>query len=145
MHRLLRREIFFSHRDLELLLDKYESGKLFYLYTGRGPTNDPMHLGHLVPFIFTKYLQDAFDVPLVIQITDDEKYFNKGNLELEVDFIYILALLNSNLLNGDMKPLKVYLHVALIQRRHLFFLIRSIWAIYIKMFANFKSTWLSTK
>lgn len=32
-----------------------------------------MHLGHLIPFMFTKYLQDAFDCPLVIQMTDDEK------------------------------------------------------------------------
>lgn len=29
---------------------------------------------HLLPFMFTKYLQDAFGVPLVIQITDDEKF-----------------------------------------------------------------------
>jgi len=26
-----------------------------------------------VPFVFTKWLQDAFKVPLVIQLTDDEK------------------------------------------------------------------------
>ncbi len=40
-------------------------------------------MGHLIPFAFTKYLQDVFDVPLVIQLTDDEKYFFKENLELE--------------------------------------------------------------
>lgn len=42
-----------------------------------------MHLGHLLPFIFTKYLQEAFNVPLVIQLTDDEKYFHKGDYTLE--------------------------------------------------------------
>jgi len=31
----------------------------------------------MLPFIFNKYLQDAFKVPFVIQITDDEKYFFK--------------------------------------------------------------------
>jgi tryptophanyl-tRNA synthetase len=36
-----------------------------------------MHLGHLIPFMFTKYLQDAFGVPLVIQLTDDEKFLWK--------------------------------------------------------------------
>lgn len=36
-----------------------------------------MHLGHLIPFIFTKWIQEAFDVPLVIQLTDDEKYYWK--------------------------------------------------------------------
>lgn len=28
-------------------------------------------MGHLVPFQFTKYLQDAFNVPLVIQLVSD--------------------------------------------------------------------------
>ena len=56
VHPLLKREIFFSHRDLETILNNYENGKLFYLYTGRGPSSDAMHLGHLLPFIFTKYL-----------------------------------------------------------------------------------------
>lgn len=35
-------------------------------------------MGHLVPFLFTKWLQDAFKVPLVIQLTDDEKSLWKG-------------------------------------------------------------------
>uniref|UniRef100_A0A182PBF2 Tryptophan--tRNA ligase, cytoplasmic n=1 Tax=Anopheles epiroticus TaxID=199890 RepID=A0A182PBF2_9DIPT len=73
VHHLIRRGIFFSHRDLHTLLNAVEAGKKFYLYTGRGPSSDSMHLGHLVPFIVTKWLQEAFDVPLVIQLTDDEK------------------------------------------------------------------------
>jgi hypothetical protein len=36
VHRFLRRGIFFSHRDLHQILDLYEAGKKFYLYTGRG-------------------------------------------------------------------------------------------------------------
>jgi hypothetical protein len=35
-HRFLRRGLFFSHRDLKTLLDRYEKGEPFYLYTGRG-------------------------------------------------------------------------------------------------------------
>lgn len=73
-HLFLRRGIFFSHRELDLLLNKYETGEPFYLYTGRGPSSDALHLGHLVPFIFTAYLQKAFNVPCVIQLTDDEKF-----------------------------------------------------------------------
>lgn len=49
----------------------------FYLYTGRGPSSEALHLGHMLPFIFNKYLQEAFNVPFVIQVTDDEKYFHK--------------------------------------------------------------------
>ncbi|KAJ4886164.1 Nucleotidylyl transferase superfamily protein [Raphanus sativus] len=72
-HVFLRRGFFFAHRDLDEILDAYERGKKFYLYTGRGPSSESLHLGHLIPFMFTKYLQEAFKVPLVIQITDDEK------------------------------------------------------------------------
>jgi hypothetical protein len=63
-HRWLRRGLFFSHRDFDKILDKYEAGEPFFLYTGRGPSSDALHLGHTVPFSFTKWLQDVFDVPL---------------------------------------------------------------------------------
>ena len=53
-HVFLRRGMFFSHRDLDRILDRYEQGKPFFLYTGRGPSSDSMHLGHMVPFVFTK-------------------------------------------------------------------------------------------
>ena len=152
-HPFLRRGIFFAHRDLAEVLDAYEKGQGFYLYTGRvrctsdvssqtpsfvydlelqglrnrvwsvagptalpcskprrssanaeardlcqhrtldvqqlvttpsvpdaaclwlrqGPSSDALHLGHLIPFMFTKWLQSAFKVPLVVQLTDDEK------------------------------------------------------------------------
>lgn len=83
VHRFLRRGIFFSHRDLNTILDMYEKGQKFYLYTGRGPSSESLHLGHLIPFHFTKWLQDAFDCPLVIQLTDDEKFLFKNDLKLE--------------------------------------------------------------
>ena len=82
-HPLLRRGAFFSHRELDIILTRYEQGKPFYLYTGRGPSSDSMHLGHLIPFLFTKWLQDVFDCPLVVQLTDDEKFLFKTNLKLE--------------------------------------------------------------
>ncbi|CAO2824190.1 unnamed protein product [Amaranthus hypochondriacus] len=81
-HVFLRRNVFFAHRDLNDILDAFERGEKFYLYTGRGPSSEALHLGHLVPFMFTKYLQDAFKVPLVIQLTDDEKCMWK-NLSVE--------------------------------------------------------------
>ncbi|KAF0888861.1 hypothetical protein E2562_019372 [Oryza meyeriana var. granulata] len=81
-HRFLRRGLFFAHRDLNEILDLYERGEKFYLYTGRGPSSEALHLGHLIPFMFTKYLQDAFKVSLVIQLTDDEKFLWK-NLTVE--------------------------------------------------------------
>eukprot|EP00002_Diphylleia_rotans_P006370 TRINITY_DN15756_c0_g1_i1.p1 TRINITY_DN15756_c0_g1~~TRINITY_DN15756_c0_g1_i1.p1 ORF type:complete len:414 (-),score=114.24 TRINITY_DN15756_c0_g1_i1:151-1392(-) len=77
LHHFLRRGLFFSHRELHHILELYEKGKPFYLYTGRGPSSESMHFGHLIPFMFTKYLQEAFNVPLVIQMTDDEKFLWK--------------------------------------------------------------------
>ncbi|KAK7449800.1 tryptophan--tRNA ligase [Stygiomarasmius scandens] len=82
-HILLRRGMFFSHREFDKILDRYEQGKPFFLYTGRGPSSDSMHLGHMIPFVFTKWLQDVFEVPLVIQLTDDEKFLFKHELKVE--------------------------------------------------------------
>ena len=118
-HRMLRRGLVFSHRDLTVILDKYEKGTPFFLYTGRGPSSSSLHVGHCIPFEFTKlrwtiatiqqctnecrYLQDVFNVPLVImygqfggtqsdprasltsnlRLTDDEKFFHSPKLTLE--------------------------------------------------------------
>ncbi len=73
LHPWLKRGIFFTHRALDTFLDAYERGDPVFLYTGRGPTTDAMHIGHLIPFMFTKWMQDTFNCPLVIQISDDEK------------------------------------------------------------------------
>ena len=73
---LVRRKILFSHRDLNLVLDDYEKGKGFFLYTGRGPSG-PMHIGHIIQFYLTKWLQDKFNVNVYIQITDDEKFLEE--------------------------------------------------------------------
>ncbi|CAL1289735.1 unnamed protein product [Larinioides sclopetarius] len=77
VHHLLRRGIFFSHRDMHEILKRHEEGKLFYLYTGRGPSSSSLHIGHLIPFMFAKWLQETFDVPLIIQLSDDEKFYWK--------------------------------------------------------------------
>ena len=53
LHPQLRRKLFFSHRDLDRIIELHEQGKTFVLYTGRGPSG-PVHIGHLVPWIFTK-------------------------------------------------------------------------------------------
>jgi len=82
LHYMLRRRIFFSHRDLDWLFDEYDAGRKFYLYTGRGPSGHT-HLGHLVPWIFTKWLQDKFDAKLYFQMTDDEKFVFMPELSLE--------------------------------------------------------------
>ncbi|EOD36360.1 hypothetical protein EMIHUDRAFT_455075 [Emiliania huxleyi CCMP1516] len=91
-HTWIRRGIFFSHRDLDAILDNHAAGKPMYLYTGRGPSSESLHLGHLIPFHFTKYLQDVFRCPLVIQMTDDEKFLWK---DLQLDECHRLAAENA--------------------------------------------------
>lgn len=79
LHHFFTRDIAFSHRDLHKALHDVEDTSKpghhsAFLYTGRGPSAGSMHVGHVLPFLLTKYLQDVFHLPLVIQITDDEKY-----------------------------------------------------------------------
>ena len=81
-HPFLQRKIFFAHRDLDWILNEYQQGNKFFLYTGRGPSGD-IHIGHIVPWLFTKWLQDTFEVELWFQMTDDEKFYFKENLSLE--------------------------------------------------------------
>lgn len=81
-HHLLRRGIVFAHRDLNVVLEKFINNEKFYIYTGRGPSTRSLHIGHSIPFLLCKYLQDAFNVPVVIQITDDEKFLFK-NLNID--------------------------------------------------------------
>ncbi len=77
VHPFLRRQIFYAHRDFDKALKEYASGQKFFLYTGIAPSKGPMHFGHLVPFLFTRWMQRAFDVNLYIMIPDEEKYLAK--------------------------------------------------------------------
>lgn len=76
-HIMIKRGIFYSHRDFNQILDKYEKGQKFTLYTGRGPSGNT-HLGHIMPWIMNKWIQDVFDVPMIFQMTDDEKFLFKN-------------------------------------------------------------------
>lgn len=79
-----RRGLFFAHRRLANLLDTHERGDEIFVYTGRGPSAY-MHLGHLIPFMFSAWLQQVFRCQVRIQIADDEKYYFKGMSWEELD------------------------------------------------------------
>ncbi len=81
-HMYLERDLFFSHRDLDWLLDEYEKGNKFVIYTGRGPSG-PVHIGHIVPWIFTKWLQEKFKTRLYFQLTNDEKFWFNEELTIK--------------------------------------------------------------
>jgi tryptophanyl-tRNA synthetase len=92
-HLQLRRGVYLSHRDTDWWIREYEKGNKVGLYTGRGPSGH-VHLGHLLPWFFCKYLQDAFDADLYFQMTDDEKFLQRDYLSLEetIGFTYENAL-----------------------------------------------------
>jgi tryptophanyl-tRNA synthetase len=82
LHLQLQRRIFFSHRDLDTVLNLYDEGTKFVLYTGRGPSG-PVHIGHLIPWIFTLHLQKKFGARLYFQMTDDEKFLIDDTIDLQ--------------------------------------------------------------
>jgi tryptophanyl-tRNA synthetase len=82
LHPLLKRGIYFSHRDFDKWIDAYEKKKKISVITGRGPS-EKMHIGHLVPFLVAKSLQDLFNCDIFIPLSDDEKFYVKQNLSYE--------------------------------------------------------------
>ena len=84
LHFLIRRHIYFAQRNLSWLLDEYEKGNRFYVYTGIAPSGS-MTVGHLIPFVLAQWLQERFDADVYIQIPDEEKFLTKkgGALTLE--------------------------------------------------------------
>jgi tryptophanyl-tRNA synthetase len=90
-HRLLRRGLFFAHRQIDKILDDFEKGIPIFIYTGRGPSGN-LHLGHFVVMEFTVWLQKVFNAVVVFQIADDEKYWFKDK---SFDEIYELGKQNT--------------------------------------------------
>ncbi len=111
LHPLIRRGIYFGHRELDWLLDMYEKGEKFYLYTGIAPSSD-MTIGHLVPFMITLWLQQKFDADLLIQIPDEEKYLAGRRKGAELDEFHGLAkkaVLDIAALGFDPKKTRIFL------------------------------------
>ena len=76
LHPYLRRGIIISYRDLKQVLQEYKKGNKFFLYTGVAPSG-PIHLGHVMGWRFVKWMQDAFDVELWFQFSNEEKFLYK--------------------------------------------------------------------
>jgi tryptophanyl-tRNA synthetase len=120
LHPVLENNIFFAHRDFDALMDKclHEKKNNFYIYTGRGPSSTNLHLGHMIPFMTAKYLQDIFDVPVVIQITDDEKYYQtNSNIPFEQYRQYAFENIKDIIACG-FNPKKTYIFLNSIQNTH---------------------------
>lgn len=91
LHPLMRRGVFYAHRDYDVFLKKYRDGFSTALYTGRGPSGY-VHLGHILPWIFTKWLQDKLGIDLFFEFTDDEKFLY--HKEYTLDYVRKLTIEN---------------------------------------------------
>jgi tryptophanyl-tRNA synthetase len=81
-HHLLRRGIFFSHTNLDKILDALEAGDEVWLYTGRAPSG-PVHIGHVMVWQFAQWLQEKLGLHMLFQIPDEEKYLFKEGFTIE--------------------------------------------------------------
>ncbi len=82
-HPLIRRDIFYAQRDVDAFLAAARAGETHSIVTGRGPSG-PMHIGHIFPFYFAKYLQDQTGALVYIPLSDDEKYLVKDRTLAEI-------------------------------------------------------------
>jgi len=82
-HPLVRREVFYAQRELDRFLDAATAGEPHAIVTGRGPSG-PMHVGHVLPFYFAKYLQERLGTLVYIPLSDDEKHLLKERSLAEI-------------------------------------------------------------
>ena len=82
VHYLIRRGFFYAHRGFREVLNRAKLGESWALYNGRGPSGD-LHVGHLVPWILTKWFVDKFNVHYFFELTDDEKFLVREGYTLE--------------------------------------------------------------
>ncbi|MGC8537650.1 MAG: tryptophan--tRNA ligase [Candidatus Micrarchaeia archaeon] len=90
LHFMLSRGIYYAQRQLNWLLDEYEKGNKFYIYTGIAPSGS-MTIGHLIPFVLTQWLQEKFDADVYIQIPDEEKFLSHKEPDLTLERTHALA------------------------------------------------------
>ncbi|EET90499.1 MAG: tryptophan--tRNA ligase [Candidatus Micrarchaeales archaeon] len=110
LHFMIKRNIFYAQRELGWMLDEYEKGNRFYIYTGIAPSGS-MTVGHLIPFLMTLWLQKAFGAEVYIQIPDEEKFLAKKDPALTLERIHELAYddaLNIIALGFDPKKTKIF-------------------------------------
>ena len=125
-HPLLRRGVYFSHRDFDKWLEAAEKGKKVSVITGRGPS-EKMHLGHLVPFLVAKSLQDLFNCEVYIPVSDDEKFYVKEHLSFEqavkfgedniIDIIALDFKPGKTFIFQDFKYTEIYTYAARVAKR----------------------------
>ncbi len=106
LHFMIRRGIFFAQRDMNWLLDEYEKGNKFYVYTGIAPSGG-MTIAHLLPFVMAQWLQEKFDADVLIEIPGEEKFLSGKDPKLTLEKVQELAYADAlNIAALGFKPAK---------------------------------------
>lgn len=91
-HHLLERGLVLSPENLDRILDLCEKNEPFFLFYTRKPSTPSLHLGHLSTLCFLKWLQEALNVPLIIQLTAKESVYSN---DISADKVEKLAIENA--------------------------------------------------
>jgi len=88
-----------SQLDLKNFLTHYRlKGKdQCFIYTGRGPSTNYMHLGHIMPFRVASMLQKYLDVHVVILLSDTEKYLYRKPQQKQLSLADFQGFAENNL------------------------------------------------
>jgi tryptophanyl-tRNA synthetase len=73
LHPWLRNGVILNHSYFETILDAIEKKEDIFLLLSKSPSKESLHLGHLIPFQFAKWLQEVLNCFVVIQISDEGK------------------------------------------------------------------------
>lgn len=73
--------------EFERGFDSFDFNKLsqYYLYTGRGPSQDTLHIGHLLGLELIKALSSQFESKIFFMIADDEKIIRDSIEEKQME------------------------------------------------------------
>lgn len=77
-HRLIERGIFSRQRGIDDFLKCLNSERQHSIVTGIGPSGS-MHIGHIIPLYFAKYIQNQSGARVYIPVSDDEKYLTRDS------------------------------------------------------------------
>jgi tryptophanyl-tRNA synthetase len=86
-HEWIKRNIISHQKGFSDFLESYEQGKQVFIYTGMSLITDPLQVSQLAPFLFLKWLQDIFNCPVVIQITDEEKTLSSSSKTISIELV----------------------------------------------------------
>jgi len=102
------RHIIFGHRDLDIFLEEYKNKKNLYIYTAIEPLSQKLHIGHVVQLFTTAWLQQVFNIPVIIQILDNKITYS-DNIEYSIARKNAFSIVE-DIIRFGFSPTKTYIY-----------------------------------